>query len=45
MKMKFFLVAIMIIISGIICQNNANEWSDPASGTKYNFDSLKKTAE
>ena len=46
MKMKFFLsYSLMIIISAIICQNPQNEWSDPVSGTKYNFDTLKKPQE
>ena len=43
--MKFCILSLIIIISGIICQNTLNEWSDPASGTKYDFNSLKKTAE
>ena len=43
--MKIFLFSLMLIMSGIICDNSALEWSDPSSGTKYDFSSLKRTAE
>ncbi len=45
MKMKVFLFSLMLFISGIICQNNLFEWSDPVSGTKYDFSTLKRTPE
>jgi hypothetical protein len=45
MKMKVFLYSLMLFISGIICQTNLLEWSDPVSGTKYDFSTLKRSQE
>ena len=43
--MKIFLFSLMLIIGGIICDNSAFEWSDPTSGTKFDFSSLKRVPE
>lgn len=44
--MKIFLLILTLSITGLICQDNsAFEWTDPVSGTKYDFSGLKKSPE
>jgi hypothetical protein len=43
--MKIFLLCLFIGIPGFLCDNSAFEWTDPASGTKYDFSSLKRNPE
>jgi len=44
--MKVFLLCFLVAITGFLCEDNsAFEWTDPSSGTKYDFSTLKRNAE
>ena len=45
MKVVILSLIILLILNTINSQENPFTWTDPTSGTKYDFSSLKKSPE
>ena len=42
MKFIYIALSIIILLQSALCFDSPLEWTDPISGTKFDFSSLKK---